>query len=65
VNIDVFTLFPGWFSWFTDQRHVRNAVASGLELDLVDLRATTPLRAGQWLRRSPSSTISDGSACAL
>jgi len=47
VNIDVFTLFPGWFSWFTEQRHVRNAVASGLELDLVDLRATTPLRAGQ------------------
>jgi tRNA (guanine37-N1)-methyltransferase len=47
VNIDVFTLFPAWFDWFTEQRHVRNAVASGLDLDFVDLRATTPLRAGQ------------------
>jgi tRNA (guanine37-N1)-methyltransferase len=47
VNIDVFTLFPDWFGWFTEQRHVRNALASGLELDFLDLRATTPLRAGQ------------------
>jgi tRNA (guanine37-N1)-methyltransferase len=47
VNIDVFTLFPGWFAWFMEQRHVRNAVAAGLELDFVDMRATTPLRAGQ------------------
>jgi tRNA (guanine37-N1)-methyltransferase len=47
VNLDVFTLFPGWFGWFTEQRHVRNALAEGLELDFVDLRATTPLRAGQ------------------
>jgi tRNA (guanine37-N1)-methyltransferase len=47
VNIDVFTLFPDWFRWFTEQRHVRNAVATGLELDFLDLRATTPLRAGQ------------------
>jgi tRNA (guanine37-N1)-methyltransferase len=47
VNIDVFTLFPGWFQWFTEQRHVRNAVETGLELGFVDLRATTPLKAGQ------------------
>jgi tRNA (guanine37-N1)-methyltransferase len=47
VNIDVFTLFPAWFEWFGEQRHVRNAVAAGLELDFLDLRATTPLRAGQ------------------
>jgi tRNA (guanine37-N1)-methyltransferase len=47
VNIDVFTLFPAWFRWFTEQRHVRNAVDAGLELDFLDLRATTPLRAGQ------------------
>jgi tRNA (guanine37-N1)-methyltransferase len=44
VRIDVFTLFPGWFDWFRDQRHVRN---SGVEIEAVDLRATTPLRAGQ------------------
>ncbi|MEA2309152.1 MAG: tRNA (guanine37-N1)-methyltransferase [Thermoleophilaceae bacterium] len=47
MNIDVFTLFPGWFHWFSEQRHVRNAVAEGLELDFVDIRATTPLKAGQ------------------
>jgi len=27
VNIDVFTLFPQWFEWFREQRHVSNAVA--------------------------------------
>jgi tRNA (guanine37-N1)-methyltransferase len=47
VTIDVFTLFPDWFRWFTEQRHVRNAMDTGLELDFVDMRATTPLRAGQ------------------
>ena len=47
MRIDVFTLFPGWFDWFTAQRHVRNALELGHELTLVDLRATTPLKAGQ------------------
>jgi tRNA (guanine37-N1)-methyltransferase len=47
VKIDVFTLFPSWFGWFREQRHVRNALALGHELDTVDLRATTPLSAGQ------------------
>jgi tRNA (guanine37-N1)-methyltransferase len=47
VKIDVFTLFPEWFAWFGEQRHVRNAREQGHELELVDLRATTPLRAGQ------------------
>ena len=47
MRIDVFTLFPGWFDWFTAQRHVRNALDLGHELNLVDLRATTPLKAGQ------------------
>jgi tRNA (guanine37-N1)-methyltransferase len=47
VNIDVFTLFPEWFDWFRGQRHVRNAQALGHELDFLDLRATTPLSAGQ------------------
>ena len=44
MNVDVFTLFPGWFDWFREQRHVRN---SGVELEAVDLRTTTPLKAGQ------------------
>lgn len=47
MKIDVFTLFPDWFGWFASQRHVRNAIESGLSLDAVDLRATTPLSAGQ------------------
>jgi tRNA (guanine37-N1)-methyltransferase len=47
VRIDVFTLFPGWFDWFSGQRHVRNALDRGHQLDAVDLRATTPLNAGQ------------------
>ena len=47
MRIDVFTLFPSWFDWFREQRHVQNALALGHTLDAVDLRATTPLRAGQ------------------
>ena len=47
MNIDVVTLFPSWFDWFFEQRHVRNALALGHTLDTVDLRAATPLRAGQ------------------
>ena len=47
MKIDVFTLFPSWFDWFREQRHVRNALALGHQLDTVDFRATTPLGAGQ------------------
>ena len=47
MRIDVFTLFPGWFDWFAGQRHVRNALELGHTLELADLRATTPLKAGQ------------------
>jgi tRNA (guanine37-N1)-methyltransferase len=47
VKIDVFTLFPGWFDWFREQRHLKNALGLGHELETIDLRATTPLTAGQ------------------
>jgi tRNA (guanine37-N1)-methyltransferase len=47
VRIDVLTLFPSWFDWFLEQRHVRNALSLGHSLETVDLRATTPLKAGQ------------------
>ncbi|HEY1276317.1 MAG TPA: tRNA (guanosine(37)-N1)-methyltransferase TrmD [Thermoleophilaceae bacterium] len=47
MRIDVFTLFPRWFDWFAEQRHVRNALELGHELEAIDLRATTPLKAGQ------------------
>jgi tRNA (guanine37-N1)-methyltransferase len=46
MEIDVFTLFPGWFDWFRGQRHVANAVALGHSLECVDPRATTPLSGG-------------------
>jgi tRNA (guanine37-N1)-methyltransferase len=47
VEIDVFTLFPEWFSWFAEQRHVANALAAGSKLGYVDLRAHTPLKGGR------------------
>lgn len=47
MRIDVFTLFPSWFDWFLGQRHVRNAVELGHAVETVDIRATTPLGAGQ------------------
>jgi tRNA (guanine37-N1)-methyltransferase len=47
VNADVFTLFPQWFGWFREQRHVANALALGHSLEAIDPRATTPLKWGQ------------------
>ena len=47
MNIDVFTLFPQWFEWFREQRHVANALALGHTLRTVDFRSTTPLKWGQ------------------
>ena len=47
MRIDVFTLFPAWFDWFVEQRHIRNARDLGHRVEAVDIRATTPLTAGQ------------------
>ncbi len=47
MEIDVFTLFPDWFGWFCEQRHVRNVLETGTRIDCVDFREHTPLRAGQ------------------
>jgi len=47
VKIDVFTLFPEWFGWFSSQRHVANALACGSALEYVNPREHTPLGAGQ------------------
>ncbi|MBV9195074.1 MAG: tRNA (guanosine(37)-N1)-methyltransferase TrmD [Solirubrobacterales bacterium] len=47
MEIDVFTLFPGAFAWFEQQRHVRNALAHGHRLGYVNYRDHTPLSAGQ------------------
>ena len=57
MKIDVFTLFPEWFGWFREQRHVRNALQLEHTLELVNFRESTPLRAGHggWRRRALSS----------
>ena len=47
MRIDVFTLFPEWFEWFSGQRHVRNALERGSELRRFHYRSTTPLTGGQ------------------
>ena len=47
MNIDVFTLFPGWFEWFVSQRHVSNALERGSRLQCVNPRDHTPLSGGQ------------------
>ncbi len=47
MKIDVFTLFPEWFGWFTEQRHVGNVLAGGSTLTCVNIRDHTPLTGGQ------------------
>jgi tRNA (guanine37-N1)-methyltransferase len=47
MNLDVFTLFPQWFDWFREQRHVARALELGHELTCVDPRESTPLKWGQ------------------
>jgi len=47
VEIDVFTLFPEAFSWFTSQHHIGGALARGHRIDYVNYRDHTPLKAGQ------------------
>jgi len=47
VQLDVVTLFPGWFDWFREQRHVRNALGAGHELRCLNPREHTPLSGGQ------------------
>ena len=47
MEIDVFTLFPEWFDWFTAQRHVRNALAGKVRFERVNFRDHTPLSGGQ------------------
>jgi len=43
VRADIYTLFPSWFDWFREQRHVRNALALGHAVETVDYRDTTTL----------------------
>lgn len=43
MQIDVVTLFPEWFEWFGQQRHMKNLAEHGTALEAVDMRATTPI----------------------
>jgi len=47
VKIDIFTLFPEWFGWLSEQRHVANVIATGSSIECVNFREHTPLGAGQ------------------
>src|SRR5882757_5596222 len=47
MKLDIFTLFPGHFEWFLEQRHVRNVLDGGSQIKLVDYRETTPLNGGR------------------
>lgn len=48
MKVDIFTLFPQWFNWFFDQRHITNAVQSGsLTVRLFNYRDYTPLKHDQ------------------
>ena len=47
MRIDVFTLFPEWFDWFREQRHVANVLGGESELRCFHWRETTPLTGGQ------------------
>ncbi|HXP28223.1 MAG TPA: tRNA (guanosine(37)-N1)-methyltransferase TrmD [Solirubrobacteraceae bacterium] len=47
MELDVFTLFPEWFAWIGEQRHVANALAAGSTLDYVNFRDHTTLSGAQ------------------
>ena len=44
LALDVLTLFPDWFGWLEEERHVRNAIAGGeLALGVHDMRPWSDL----------------------
>jgi tRNA (guanine37-N1)-methyltransferase len=47
VQLDVLTLFPDWFDWFRQQRHVRNAAEDGHEVRTFNPREHSDMSARQ------------------
>lgn len=47
MEVDIFTLFPEWFAWFSSQRHVSNVLAGGSSLRCVNPRDHTTLSGRQ------------------
>ena len=47
LELDVFTLFPHWFAWLSEERAVQNALGTTASLRLLSLRDFSPLRHAQ------------------
>ena len=47
MQLDVVSLFPEWFGWFREQRHVSNALAAGHQLRTLNPRDHTTLSGRQ------------------
>jgi tRNA (guanine37-N1)-methyltransferase len=47
LELDVFTLFPHWFAWLSEERAVQNALGQTASLRLLSLRDFSPLRHAQ------------------
>jgi tRNA (guanine37-N1)-methyltransferase len=47
LELDVFTLFPHWFAWLSEERAVQNALGRSASLRLLSLRDFSPLRHAQ------------------
>jgi tRNA (guanine37-N1)-methyltransferase len=47
LELDVFTLFPHWFAWLSEERAVQNSLGSSASLRLLSLRDFSPLRHAQ------------------
>ncbi len=43
LSLDILTLFPGWFAWLEEERHVKNALAGELALLVHDMRPYSAL----------------------
>jgi tRNA (guanine37-N1)-methyltransferase len=47
LELDVFTLFPHWFAWLSEERAVQNSLGRRASLRLLSLRDFSPLRHAQ------------------
>ncbi len=47
LELDVFTLFPHWFAWLSEERAVQNSLGTSASLRLLSLRDFSPLKHAQ------------------
>ena len=56
LALDILTLFPGWFGWLEEERHVRNALDTGaLQLAKIVGDFSRPMADG-----SPDLVVTEG-----